>query len=133
MNKSIENFLANNKDIRKKEETDHVNFENLWGDDTFICRFEKKTTDFGSLDNIELPNEFSAIFHKDQNCLEFIYAVIKKTDKTIGRKFKFYFEGLEFEAYFDKPSVSLNLLASGFRVTGVPSETNYRNLRMFYD
>lgn len=132
MSKHIDSFLGNNKTIKKKEETDHINFETLWGDDTFMCRFEK-TADFSPIENIELPNEFSAIYHKDKSCLEFIYSVIPKTETTTNRKFKFHFEGLEFEAYFDKPSESLNLLASGFRATGVPSDTNYRNLRMFYD
>jgi hypothetical protein len=132
MSKDIDSFLDNNKSVKKKEETDHINFETLWGDDTFMCRFEK-TSDFSSLANIELPNEFSAIFHKDKSCLEFIYSVILNTEATTNRKFKFHFEGLEFKAYFDKPSDSLNFLTSGFRATGVPSDTNYRNLRMFYD
>ncbi len=132
MSKEIDNFLKNNKGVKKKEETDHFNFESLWNDDSFMCRFEK-TTDFKPLLNIELPCEFSAIYHKNKNYIEFIFAVIPKKELFINRKFKFHFEGLEFEAFFGKPSDSLNLLASGFRATGVPTDTNYRNLRMFYD
>lgn len=132
MNKNIESFLINNKDVKNIEETDHINFENLWGDDTFICRFDKNR-DFSPLKNVELPNEFAGILHKDKNCLELIYGIIPKTEKTTDRKFKFHFDNLEFEGSFEKPSECVNLLASGFRVTDIASDTNYRNLRVFND
>ncbi len=38
---SIDKFLANNKEVKKKEETERINLGNLCGDDTFICRFDK--------------------------------------------------------------------------------------------
>lgn len=129
---SIEKFLQLNKDVKKKEETDHINFENLWGDETFICRFEK-TTDFKPLEYIELPVEFSAIFHRNLNALEFIFGPIPINDKISNRKFKFHYNSVEFEAEYDNVTETLKLLANGFRETQVKTETDYRNLRVFRD
>ncbi|ULQ55425.1 hypothetical protein KJS94_12305 [Flavihumibacter rivuli] len=132
MANSLEKFLSANKDIKKKEETDHINLENLWGDDTFICRFDK-ATDFKAIENVELPAEFSALYHKDLNSIEFIFGVIPPENKYLDRKFKFHYNSLEFEAGFDRPTEALKLIAIGFRVMQVKSDTDYRNLGMYSD
>jgi hypothetical protein len=132
MEHSLEKFLSNNKDVKKKEETDHIILENLWSDETFICRLDK-TSNFHLLENVELPSELSALFHRDTNSLEFIYGPILKTDRSLGRKFKFHFEGSEFEAFFNNSSEILKLIALGFRSVDINDETNYRNLRLFKD
>jgi len=128
MSTSIEKLLANNKGIKKKEETDHINFENLWGDETFICRFDKNVN-FSLLENVEFPSEHSGFLHKDTNTLELIYGPVPKSDISVNRRFKFYFEGIEFEAFFDTPSEILKMIATAFRETDTKSETDYRNLR----
>jgi hypothetical protein len=129
---ALDNFLAINKGVKKTKETDHINLENLWGDDSFMCRFEK-SADFTLIENLELPPEFSAIYHKSKNCLEFIYAVVPENVKTQNRKFKFFYNGIEFQAHFGPPTENLKFIALGFRATDIQSDTTYRNLRMFYD
>ncbi|HEY9262424.1 hypothetical protein, partial [Chitinophaga sp.] len=129
---NLESFLSLNKYSKKVSETEHINLENLWGDDTFICRVPI-STDFEPIKSVELPLELSAIYHQDSELIEFIYATVPLTTEHIGRKFKFYFNEIEFEAYFGTPSSALKLLASGFREASNKSETDYRNLRMFRD
>lgn len=132
MTTPLNKFLEHNKEIKKKEEADHINLENLWGDQTFICRFDK-SIDFTPIENVELPIELSAFFHKESSILEFIYAPIPETDNVISRSFKFYYDGEEFEASFDRPSEALKLISASFRETDIKSETDYRNLRLFRD
>jgi len=132
MDKFLEQFKSINREIVIKEETDNINLENLWNDETFICRYSNNQ-DFSAIENTQILSEFSGIFHKNTGILEFIFTVLPKGEEIIKRNFKFHFEGNEFEAFFSEPSESIKLLASGFRANDIPSDTNYRNLRVFYD
>lgn len=132
MHKTLQDFLEINTNIKIKEETDHINIENLWNDETFICRY-KKDQDFSSLENVEILSDFSGFHHKEKKLLEFFYTILPKDKKIISRNFKFHFEGVEFEVFFSEPTESMKLISSGFRAVNVASDTNYRNLRVFYD
>lgn len=132
MDTNLELLKKNNSSIEIKEETEHVNIEHLWSDDTFMLRYAIGT-DFSTLTDIEFPNELCAIFHKSSQTLELIYAPLVETLSHLSRKTTFYFKGIEFKTEFKEPSEQLVQIAKGFKELDVPGESNYRNLRQFRD
>jgi hypothetical protein len=132
MNKSLEIFKNANTTVEVVEETEHINLNKLWGDNSFMCRFGK-TTDFKSIEDIELPYELSAIFHKSEQRLEFIFAPLSDDHHFLKRKTKFYYKGIEFETEFNEPTEALKILSVGFRKLDSPNDSQYRNLEVFCD
>ena len=132
MNKSLELFQKTNSSIEIVEETEHININKLWADTSFMCRFPKDK-DFSSLEDIELPLELCAIFHKTEQKLEFIFEPLSDTHKFLPRKTVFYYKGIEIKTEFSEPSVALQVLATGFRKTDSPTDSLYRNLEVFCD
>lgn len=132
MDKNLEILKKNNLVIEIKEETEHINLENLWTDDTFMLRYVKDT-DFSLLTDIELPNELCAIFHKTSQTLELIYAPLFENQPHLSRKTSFYYKGVEFKTEFKEPSPQLVFIAKGFKELDLPGESNYRHLRQFRD
>jgi len=132
MDKSLEKFNKLNDSSTVKEETEHINIEKAWNDDTFFLRF-KKDESFQLFENLILPKEFSALFHKDKNLYEFIFTPLKQDDEILSRKFEFVFNGKTFKAYYDKPSDVFIQIAKAFRETESSSVTDYRNLLKFRD
>ncbi|RWU08227.1 hypothetical protein [Pedobacter chitinilyticus] len=131
-NKFLKKLKATNDQINVVNETEHLNLEGLWDDDTFMCRF-KNDEDFSSLEHIFLPPELAALYHTDSKTIEYIYTPLNEEDAIVGRKFNFYFRGDEFEAEFSEPSDALRVLSKGFREKKISSSTNYRNLSKFRD
>ena len=132
INKSLQKFQTNNPGINIIEETEHINITNLWGDDTFMCRF-KKNEKFSSLENILLPPELAAIYNTKTKSIEFIFSPLELTDPIILRKFNFYYKGVEFKAEFTHPSEAFKLVTTAFREVRISSLTNYRNIYRFRD
>jgi len=132
MNKSLETFKKTNSSIEILEETEHININNLWSDNSFMCRFDKDS-DFSSLEDIELPCELNAIFHKNEQKLEFIFAPLSNDQHYLNRKTTFYYKGIELKTEFGQPSEALKLLSMGFRKIDTPNDSSYRNLEIFCD
>ncbi|HUX61889.1 MAG TPA: hypothetical protein VMV32_11305 [Ignavibacteriaceae bacterium] len=124
--------MENNKSIVKKVESDYYELSLLWSDDTFVVRINK-STNFSLFKDILLPKELSAIYHSDSKKLEFIYTPLKSSELFLERKTKFFYNGVEFQSEFSKPSEALELLAKGFQEIDNETATNYRNLRYFRD
>ena len=68
MNTNLEQLKRNNPFLEIKEETEHINIENLWTDDTFMLRFEKNVN-------------FSDLSEEAQNRL------LENSKKDVERKF----------------------------------------------
>ena len=132
MDKNLELLKKNNPSIEIKEETEHLNIEHLWTDDTFMLRYSKGIN-FTELIDIELPNELSAIFHKATQTLEVIYAPLPENFLYLSRKTTFFYKGIEFKTEFKEPSNQLILIAKGFKELEVAGESKHRNLRQFRD
>lgn len=132
MDKNLELLKKNNPSIEIKEETEHINLEHLWSDDTFMLRYAKGT-DFNEIIDIELPNELCAIFHKTSQTLELIYAPLPEKLTHLNRKTSFFYKGVEFKTEFKEPSPQLVFIAKGFKELDVAGESNHRNLRQFRD
>jgi len=132
MNRVLEIFQKTNSTIEIVEETEHINLNKLWADSSFMCRFPKDK-DFSSLEDIELPLELCAIFHKTEQKLEFIFTPLSEDHKFLPRKTVFYFKGIEIKTEFSEPSKALQVLAKGFRKIDAPNDSQYRNLEVFAD
>ena len=132
MDKHLLKLKENNPPIEIVEETEHININSMWEDNSFMCRLERKT-DFSLFANVKFPKELSAIFHKNGDpSLEFIYFPLKKGDAIIERNFTFYYKNKEFRASFKEPTKLFQIIANGFRRL-TDSDTFYRNLTNFYD
>lgn len=132
MNSKLELLQKNNSSIIIKEETEHINIENLWGDDSFMLRYPNETN-FSEFEDIEFPIELSAIYHKTSKRLELIYAPLNDNHDHLNRKTTYYYKGIEFKTEFGEPSPQLVLISKGFKELDLPGESNYRNLRQFRD
>lgn len=128
----MKKFKENNPTVEISTETEHLNIEGLWNDPTFMCRFSKDE-DLSKLNDIKLPEELSAIIDLKENKIEYIFSPLHKDDTIIGRKYEFNYKSETFELSFEKPSITLEILAKAFREKDASSETRYRNLRSFKD
>ncbi|MEN0095883.1 MAG: hypothetical protein AAGB30_10910 [Pedobacter sp.] len=132
MSNSLDNFKNLNKQIKVVQETEHLNLENLWDDDTFMCRF-KNNENLECLNDIFLPPQLAALYHSNEKCIEYIYTPLSVDSPLIGRKFDFYYLGDQYFAEFAEPSEALVILSKGFREKTISSSTQYRNLQKFRD
>jgi hypothetical protein len=128
----MRNFKILNPTVEITTETEHININGLWNDSTLMCRFPKDEN-IEVLENITLPEEFSALIDNSNNCIEFIYGLLNKEDEIINRKFKFNYNNETFELTYDSSSIALKTLAKAFRQIEDISETRFRNLRPFKD
>lgn len=125
-------FKKNNPTVEFVTETEHINITGLWNDTSLMCRFSKEQ-DLSFLDTIILPEEFSAIIHKKDNCIEYIFGPLDAEDEIINRKFEFNFNNENFQLSFKSPTLVLETIAKAFRPNEESTETRYRNLRPFRD
>lgn len=106
-----------------------------WGDDSLILRIDENDKDIiDSLNNVILPERFSAIWHSDTNKLEIIFTALALPKRMKGiqeRKFEINFEGKIYFCNFEKSSERLLSISNSFRPLG-PSSTSYRNLFSYH-
>ena len=121
-----------NPDVIIETETEHLNFKNLWADDTFMIRL-KKDEDLDFLGQLAFPQELSAIYHADQKKLEFIMVPCTESHIKSMFNFNFWYKGKEFSCEYKESSKQLLTIASGFRELDEGSISDYRNLRELRD
>jgi hypothetical protein len=125
----MEDFLENNPKSDIREDKDSYTVVNPWNDETIILEVDKDEKKvINRLSNVHLPPKFTAIYHKDENRVEFIYGPISADSNEKGREFSFYFEGREFYCQYAGASEVLDDILSSFSVVKNPSSTNHRNL-----
>lgn len=98
--KRIHEFISNNDGAKAEIKDEHLIINNCWNDDSFQFKFSNEET-IDYLNNIALPKELFAIFHKDKNLYEFIYLPLRTENK---REFSYYYCGKKFRLYFAKPT-----------------------------
>jgi len=119
----------------KFESTDeHIIITNPWLDTTINLRVSKKDDNIiSSLNSLMLPPVFSAIYHVSDQSFEFIYTFLPEDNQYWKREFEFTWQGAILKCKYSKSSKALLNIASAARLIGAESESNYRNLRKFYD
>ena len=105
-----------------------------WGDESVAIVLPDDYKELSSaLNNLKLPNRFTAIYHYDSKNLEVIWTSFKLDEdqqKIIGRAFELRLSGKKYKCSFKESSNRLLEIAK----TTIPlkmSETEFRNLRSF--
>lgn len=108
--------------------------ENPWSDESLILLVATDDQELIScLNNVMLPERFSAIYHIDTEEIEFIYTaypVRQELVHTKDRQFSFTYDGKTFECAFKRSSDRLLTIADASRPTA-ESATGHRNLQSF--
>jgi hypothetical protein len=109
----------------------HAAVTKPWGDESLaIILDDGNEKTFDALNNVYLPERFSALWHQDEEALEFIWTVFPIKSEMRERSFTFSFEGTDYECYFGLASDRLLALGSSARLLRV-SKTDHRNLSQF--
>src|SRR6516162_2596014 len=100
-----------------------------WGDQSLTLRIPTSGEDqlIDALNNIYLPERFTAIWHRDTEQFEIIYGPIRISLPEASRSFLFKHRGKDYDCTYREASERLRLLARFHRITGL-SNTQYRNL-----
>lgn len=124
--KRISNFIANNDCIKAENKEEQLVINNCWNDSSFQFIFaDSETIDY--LENIVLPKELFAIFHKDKNLYEFIYLPLLEKYE---REFSYIFCGNQFKLFFGEPTSVFESLITHFSLSNL-DEINERAYGLF--
>lgn len=135
MDTNLNTFVNNNDLTMHQSENGDIILENAWHDDSILLRFDKDES-FDGFENLVLNNKLVALYHSNPQgyqFYEFIFQPILNTDRCIGRKFSFNYEGHTFEAEYKQPTEIFEKMARSFRRRKPESESNFRNLILFRD
>lgn len=101
-------FTANNNCIKAENKEEKLIINNCWNDSSIRFEFSNDE-DLSYLDNIVLPKELFAIFHKAANKYEFIFLPLSEEYK---RSFDYIFCGQTYKLYYGPPTNECKELAS---------------------
>lgn len=132
MNENLTLLKKNNSFIEIEENEDGYTISNPWNDDSVNFVF-KKGQNLTHLSNITFPEELVAIFHKDKQVLEYIFAPIPKGFYEKNQKSIFNYKGISFSCYYSKQTKALELLSKSFVISNTDTESGHRNLPVFRD
>jgi hypothetical protein len=131
---ALANFLeANTKSAVIKTSGDKgvLVVQTPWGDSSILLRLpDDPAALIDALNNLLLPERFTALWHKDTNDIEFIYTAypLNGTQWDVReRKFNFTFRGKEYRCEFARSSDRLLTIAENSMFVG-PSNSEHRNL-----
>ena len=119
------------------EDENMILLDKPWGDESVaLMAYEKgqiREELFECLEKVTLPEEYSAIYHEDDDSLEIIwtaYKLNKESEEVKGRNFVLTLESREYECEFRQSSDRLLCLANRAAYLRI-SETGFRNLQSF--
>jgi hypothetical protein len=130
MNKNLISLKQNNPGLEIEQNEEGYRVVNPWFDESVNFAF-KKRQNLTQIANVKFPEELVAIFHKDKQLLEFIFAPIEKEEFELNRKDKFNFQGVEFSCYYSEQTKALELLSKSFVIGSTDTESGHRNLPVF--
>ena len=98
----IKKFTANNNCIKAENKEEKLIINYCWNDSSIRFEFSNDE-DLAYMDNIVLPKELFAIFHKAANKYEFIFLPLSEEYK---RSFEYIFCGQTYKLYYGPPKSS---------------------------
>lgn len=129
---SLNSFLTNNESIKLEVVKDKYLLRKPWNDESVHLVFDR-SDDFSQLENIELPEELVAIYHKSDAILEVIAGPIFKDHPLIKKNFDFNFGGKTFRCFADTVTTQLEFIAKNFAIAETFTYSYHRNLPMLRD
>jgi hypothetical protein len=135
--KKLVKFLKNNpkSQLRRLKDPEKIHYiHRPWNDESIILVLwdESDTKLITVLNALILPEKFSAIYHMEDNKMEFIYSPLDKDDPDITRKFNIKIEGKQYTCQYQLASDKL-LTLSQYCGRAKFSATEFRNLLQFRD
>lgn len=130
-------FLANNPNSRVVEiesPKKAIVIARPWGDSSLSIVIPPNFDALiEQLNNVSLPERFTAIWHKDNKLFEIIYTAypFSSTEDVVTRAFTFKHRGKTFECWFGSASERLLSIAENFLPVGAPMVSFFRNLPSF--
>ena len=117
------------------EKGKQLGVKSAWGEDAIVIYMPDDLGPMAeALNNVYLPERFTAIWHKDKNELEVIWTAFPlaaRLDELKTRKFRFQYDGVEHECEFGPSSDRLLLIAEHAAPVAI-SDTGHRNLFSFH-
>lgn len=135
----LRDFLKHNPhssiDLLSPEDDNSLHVKNPWGDSSLIIYLgDLPDAIIETLNQLLLPERYSAIWHRDYKSLEVIWTALPLSadlEELKGRKFEFRFKGKKHVCHFTKSSDRLMELAK-FTLPITSSGTNFRNLNSYH-
>lgn len=106
--KRISSFIANNECVKAENKEDMLVVNNCWNDNSFRFEFHD-SENLEIFENIVLPKELFAIFHKDRNLYEFIFLPLQEKYE---REFCYIYCGRTFKLYYGEPTQAFEKLTN---------------------
>ena len=126
---SLNDFLTNNPWSEVIQNEGEILIKKPWGEAGLNISFsDLLVAEMGEhLNNLLLPQRFSALVHLDKKQVEFIWGLASNKHQAIGKGFKFLWKGSEFECKYETASDRLLAIARHYnRINRSFSE--HRNL-----
>ena len=130
---TIRNLKENNPNATFEDKEKHLVIKNLWNDNSFRIVIDKNTNNIDKLMDTVYLEDLIAIYHKNEDCIEFIYTPVDPKENLYQRRFDFNYTGETYECFFGISSEALEILAKGFQILEQPGKSYYRNLREYND
>lgn len=135
---SLASFLSKNTSSsidRRGRPTSAVVVSKPWGDDSFVLKLDgDHNSDLvQALNNVILPERFSAIYHVDIRRLEVLWTAFPLSgfyEGIPGREFEFCYKGLTYGCQFASASDRAVTIGHSFEAI-TTSDKNYRNVQSF--
>jgi hypothetical protein len=110
-----------------------IGIKNPWGDESIAIELNDDKI-ISVLNNVVLPERYTAIWHKNTNRFEIIFTASELNEPYSclpERKFIFVYQNKEYTCTFDKSSNELLTIASHFFAVGPITLSLHRNLGSF--
>lgn len=130
---TLAKLKENNPNATFDNKRKFLTIKNLWNDNSFQIVIDKTKNNVDKLHDTVYLEEIVAIYHKNEDKLEFIYTPNDPNESIHKRKFDFNYLGKTYKCYFGESSESLEIIAKGFQPLTPSEKSNYRNLREYHD
>ena len=127
----LHEFLQQNPYSKIDTLNERAVVSNPWGDGSFIIELaDSNHPVIGALNAVILPERYTALYHRDQRAMEFIYTAYPVEDEIATRTFAFSYGGNEYVCAFRQSSDRLLAIAQHYRPQK-QTQTQFRNLASF--
>ncbi len=130
---TLERLKENNPNAIFENKRKYLTIKNLWNDSSFQIVIDKTSNNVDKLHDTVYLEELIAIYHKNDDRLEFIYTPVDPSENLHKRKFDFNYLGKTYKCYFGESSESLEILAKGFQPLTPSDKSDHRNLSEYND
>lgn len=129
-NDNLKTFLDANPFSKIENDDKSLRVINPWNDESIYFEFDLTEIEEVSriLNNLILPQRFTALYHRTNKEIEFIYSLLDKDNLLVGRSFEYTFCTKTYACSFEVASTELMYLSRFYKQSGIQPTHEYRNL-----